>query len=248
MLRGLRELRPGTPLSHIAAYGIARAILVLLFTFLYRFRAYGSRRVPKYGAVLLVANHQSYLDPPAIGVGVSHRHLDYVARLGLFQSKLLAGALTRFNSLPIREQGGDTAAIKEILRRLQEDRAVLIFPEGTRTDDGAMKEFKRGIAVLVKRSGCPVIPIAVEGCFDAWPRSRKWPSFWGKRVAVAFGTPIEHEVLMREGADKALAHLASETQRLRLGLRRLLRQQTRGRFPPAGPGDCTTVPLPTRTA
>jgi 1-acyl-sn-glycerol-3-phosphate acyltransferase len=212
-----------------------------VFTLLYRFRAYGSRRLPAEGAVLLVSNHQSYLDPPAIGVGVSHRHLDYIARLGLFEGRVLAWLLTQFNSLPIREQGGDSGAIKEILRRLEAGRAVLIFPEGTRTPDGAMTEFKRGIAVLVKRSRCPVIPVAVEGCFDAWPRQKLWPRLWGKRIAVSFGRPIPHEELMRYGADAALRRLESETQRLRLGLRRLMRRQTAGRVPAPGPGDSTTI-------
>lgn len=214
----------------------------LLCTLLYRHRAYGSRRVPESGAVLLVANHQSYLDPPAIGVGVGHRHLDFVARLGLFGGRVLAWLLTQFNSLPIREQGGDTGAIKEILRRLQDGRAVLIFPEGTRTIDGSMSEFKRGVAVLVKRSACPVIPIAVEGCFDAWPRQRTWPWLYGRRVAVAFGQPIAHDELMKDGADAALLRLATETQRLRIRLRRLLRKQTAGRFPPPGPGDSAGRP------
>jgi 1-acyl-sn-glycerol-3-phosphate acyltransferase len=226
------------------SYSFARGILVALFTVLYRFRAYGSRRLPASGAVLLVANHQSYLDPPAIGVGISHRHLDYIARVGLFHSRALAWLLTQFNSLPIREQGGDTAAIKEILRRLEAGRAVLIFPEGTRTSDGAMTEFKRGIAVLVKRSRCPVIPVAVEGCYDAWPRQRTWPRFWGKRVAVSFGRPIEHEDLMKDGAERALRRLESETQRLRMGLRRLMRRQTRDRFPAPGPGDSAEIARP----
>ncbi len=248
MLKRFRELRPGTPLLGLVLYTIARSMSALLCTLLYRHRAYGSRRLPQHGAVLLVANHQSYLDPPVIGVAVGHRHLDFVARLGLFGGKVLAWLLTQFNSLPIREQGGDTGAIKEILRRLGDGRAVLIFPEGTRTFDGAMSEFKRGIAVLVKRSGCPVVPIAIEGCFDAWPRQRNWPWLFGKRVAVAFGHPIPHDELMKDGADAALLRLATETQRLRIMLRRLLRKQTGDRFPPPGPGDSAAVPVAAKKA
>lgn len=237
MLNWFRNKRPGTPLSAMMSYAFARQICLVLLIIFYRFRAYGSRRLPQSGAVLLIANHQSYLDPPAIGSAVSHRHLDYIARLGLFGGTVLPWLLRQFNSLPIREQGGDTGAIKEILRRLEAGRAVLIFPEGTRTFDGAMNEFKRGIAVLVKRSHCPVIPVAVEGCFDAWPRQRKWPRFWGRRVAVSFGRPIPHDELMRDGADAALRRLERETQRLRLNLRQLMLRQTDGRFPPVGPGD-----------
>ena len=241
MFSGFRRKRPGTPLSSMLSYAFARGICVALFTVLYRYRAYGSRRLPADGSVLLVANHQSFLDPPAIGVGVNHRHLDYIARLGLFESKVLAWLLTQFNSLPIREQGGDAGAIKEILRRLEAGRAVLIFPEGTRTPDGGMTQFKRGIAVLVKRSQCPVIPVAVEGCFDAWPRHRVWPRFWGRRVSVSFGRPIQHDDLMRNGADAALRRLEAETQRLRLNLRKLMRRQSGGRYPLPGPGDSAQI-------
>ncbi len=248
MLNWFRKKRPGTPLSAMLSYAFARNVMVILFTLLYRFRAYGSKRLPASGAVLLVANHQSYLDPPAIGVGISHRHLDYIARMGLFDSRVLAWLLTQFNSLPIREQGGDTAAIKEILRRLESGRAVLIFPEGTRTFDGSMMEFKRGIAVLVKRSRCPVVPVAVEGCFDAWPRQRKWPFLWGKRIAVSYGKPIAHDDLMKDGADAALRRLESETQRLRIGLRRILRRQTNGRFPATGAGDSGVLGHPATPA
>src|SRR5688572_30124963 len=114
MLNWFRSKRPGTPLTAMLSYAFAWWVLAILFTVLYRFRAYGSRRLPKSGAVLLVANHQSYLDPPAIGVGITHRHLDYIARVGLFEGPVLSWLLRQFNSMPIREQGGDTAAIKEI--------------------------------------------------------------------------------------------------------------------------------------
>lgn len=241
MFARIRRKRPGTPLSVLLSYECSRYIVVFLLTVLYRFRSYRAHRLPATGAVLLVANHQSYLDPPAIGAGVNHRHLDYIARLGLFEGRFLAWLLRQFNALPIREHGGDAGAIKEILRRLESGRAVLIFPEGTRTEDGAMNEFKRGIAVLVKRSMCPVIPVAVEGCFDAWPRHRRWPRLRGQRIAVSFGHPIDHESLMKDGADAALRRLESDTQRLRMTLRRLLRLKTRGRFPAAGPGDSDRI-------
>jgi 1-acyl-sn-glycerol-3-phosphate acyltransferase len=237
MLTRLREHRPNTPVPRLLAYAGARMLVAAFLTAAYRMRAFGGRNVPQHGAVLLVANHQSYLDPPAVGVAVRHRHLDYLARAGLFESKVLGEMLTTFNSVPISEEGGDTRAIKEILRRLDAGRAVLVFPEGTRSPDGAMRPFKRGIALLVKRARCPVVPVAVEGCYDAWPRDQAAPSLWGKRIAVKVGEPIAYEALMAHGGDAALDRLAAEIDRMRLELRALLREQTRGRFPAAGPGD-----------
>lgn len=217
-----------------ALRGMARTVFRLAF----RARSHDPARVPKSGPVLLVANHQSYLDPPLIGSMVTHRELDYIARMGLFKDPLMRALMPVTNCIPIREQGGDAAAIREVLRRLEAGRAVLIFPEGTRTPDGAMRPFKRGVAVLVKRARCPVVPIAVEGCYDSWPRDREMPRFGGPcRVAVAYGEPIAYEELMGDGAEAGLARLARIVDGMRLSLRAELRRASGGSFPPRGPGD-----------
>jgi len=237
MLSGLHQKRPGTPLRFMLLYELASATVGLVMRVLYRARALGAARIPAKGPVLLVANHQSYLDPPLVGVTVRCRHLDFLARLGLFHSAPLAWLLASLNSVPIREEGGDAAAIKEILRRLEKGYAVLIFPEGTRSPDGAMRPFKRGVAVLVKRAKCPVVPVAIEGCYDAWPRERKAPRLLGQHVAVAYGDPIPHAELMADGPDAALERLEDRIETMRMALRRWMRRTSHGRYPPAGAGD-----------
>ena len=109
-----------------------------------------------------------------------------------------------------------------MLRRLEGGRAVLIFPEGSRTTDGRVAPFKRGVAVLVKRSRCPVVPVALEGAYEAWPRSRRLPRWLGHRVAVMYGRPIPHDELMHGGADAALLRLHDEVEAMRLALRERL--------------------------
>jgi 1-acyl-sn-glycerol-3-phosphate acyltransferase len=237
MVEKLRQFRPETPLWRVVLYEFSRLLVAVVMTLLYRHRAYGSRRIPREGPLLIVANHQSFLDPPAIGLAVHTRQLDYIARIGLFQAPGFSRLISLFNALPIREEGSDATAIREILRRLEKGHAILIFPEGSRTDDGAMQPFKRGVALLVKRARCPVVPVAVEGCYDAWPRRRRWPQLLGARVSVAVGEPINYDALMTDGADAALDRLAGEIDRMRLVLRRQLRRESRGSFPAPGPGD-----------
>ncbi len=238
MFARFRAKCPGQSIPKLLLYELAAGMARGLTSLFFRQRTFHAEFVPASGACLLIANHQSYLDPPAIGSAIRHRQVDYVARLGLFKSPILRWIISALNATPIREDGGgDIAAMKEILRRLEAGRAVLLFPEGTRTSNGAMEDFKRGVAVLVKRAKCPVVPIAIEGAFDAWPRHRKFPRWMGQRLAVKFGEPISHDALIAKGAEASLHELAVTIDAMRLELRGMLRKSSRGQIPKPGPGD-----------
>lgn len=206
-------------------------------TVFYRARRYHCDRMPRHGAVLIAANHQSHLDPPLVGVCNPWRPTHYLARAGLFKSRVFGWLIGALNAVPIREESGDLGAIREILSRLERGVPVLVFPEGSRSPDGAQHEFKRGIALLLKRAGCPVVPVAVEGCFDAYPRHRLLPRLWGCRVAAMVGHPISPEELLKDGADAGLRRLEREVEAMRMELRSRLRASTNGRYPARGPGD-----------
>jgi hypothetical protein len=85
-----------------------------------------------------------------------------------------------------------------------------------------------------------VLPVAVEGCYDVWPRWRSWPRLWNARVAVGVGRPVPYDELMAQGAEAALDRLADEVERMRLALRRQLRRESHGLFPAPGAGDVVT--------
>lgn len=249
MRRDYNTTHPTTPLRRSLIqrifYFTCHCLLVLVMSLLFRARCHGARNVPKSGPVLLVANHQSYLDPPLIGLGIWQRQLHYVARQGLFTIPWLAPIIRALNAIPIPEDGPNLAAIKEILRRLKAGHAVLIFPEGSRTPDGAMHPFKRGTSLLVEKAACPVVPVALEGCYDVWPRAARGPRPFHGRIAVKYGMPITHEQLMKHGADSGLQCLAHAIDALRLELRAELRTQSRNRFPPPGSADNPSFPPPT---
>ncbi len=220
MLDALRARQPGATLGSLLFYKLCAVTCRTVLQVFFGLSASRRENVPATGALIIVANHQSYLDPPAIGSPLTaRRHFDFIARVGLFKFKPFGWLIAQLNSIPIRGDGNDTASIKEVLRRLELGRAVIIFPEGGRSADGEMHEFKRGAALLVKRSQCPVLPAAVDGAFDAWPPSRKLPTPWRKRVRVLYGTPIPHEELMKDGADAAMQRLHSEVARLLQQLR-----------------------------
>ena len=236
MLARLRALHPGSSIPRILFYAVCLRAARLALRVFFRVRWIDCDDVPASGPLLIVANHQSYLDPPLVSTGILHRHIDFIARAGLFRNRFFGWLIGTLNAIPITEQGSDTAAIKATLDRLATGRAVLLFPEGSRTHDGAMESFKRGVAVLVKRAKCPVLPAAIEGAYDAWPRGSAAPSF-KCRIAVRFGRPIPHDELMAAGPDAALRRLEREIDAMRLDLRAEIRRRTNGRCPAPGPAD-----------
>lgn len=115
------------------------------------------------------------------------RPLNYVARSSLFFPPL--GRLIRsLGAFPINRDGMGAEGFKETLRRVRRGGIVTLFPEGTRTSDGEIGEMKSGIARLVQKSGAVVVPAAIAGTFEAWPKTRPWPV--PHPIRVHFGHPI----------------------------------------------------------
>ena len=166
------------------------------FTFGWGFRATGRHHLPATGPALIVSNHQSFLDPVLIGAA-ANRRLTYLARDTLFDNRVLGRVIRHYGAVPI-DRGFGKEGLQSVLRLLDEGRAVLMFPEGERTHTGELQPLKPGVSLLIKRVKCPIIPAAVAGVFDAWPRSRPWPTPGplvvpdaGRSIAVGFGPPID---------------------------------------------------------
>lgn len=149
-------------------------------------RATGRVNLPRSGGMLLVSNHASFLDVFVLG-GTSPRPLNYVARSTLFLPVL--GFLIRsVGGFPIKREGMGAEGLKETLRRLKNGGAVILFPEGTRSLDGSIGPLKPGIAGLAARVKVPVVPAALAGTFESWPRGRLFPK--PHPVRVHYGEPI----------------------------------------------------------
>lgn len=147
--------------------------------------------MPESGGVLVVCNHQSHFDPPLIGGGL-RRRLNYLARKSLFNSAAFAWLIRMLDAIPLDLNGIGFEGIKESLKRLRGGEALLIFPEGGRTFDGEIADFKEGALTLAQRSQTAILPTALDGCFQAWNRKNKMPYLWGK-IRVIFGKPLFYE-------------------------------------------------------
>jgi len=195
------------PFLQRAYYWFFWSLCLLICTVFFRYRRLGRHNIPKDGAFLIVANHESYLDPVLVGLAIDTKPVTPLARNALFKNPIFGAHLRTLGCVPIDETNGDIAAIKEGVRQLRAGRIVSIFPEGSRSHDGAIHPFKRGALLLIKRSTVPILPIAVAGAYDAWPRAQKLPRILRSRVAINIGKPIAHDDLLKDGPDEALRRL-----------------------------------------
>ena len=178
-----------------------------------RTRVIGAGGVPREGGLLIVSNHTSYLDPPIIAVSLPRRCW-FMARSTLFRNKAFGSLIAGLGAFPVERASeratgagaGDVKAIRTVLEQLEGGHPVLLFPEGSRSPTAAMQPFQRGVALLLKRSKCAVLPVAVSGVFDAWPRGTR-PRLFPRRAVVRFGQAISHDELLKEGGDAAVKRL-----------------------------------------
>lgn len=228
---------PGWPIWRIVFWWtIVRGLILFFLSVAYRIRREGAEHIPLTGPIIYVSNHQSHYDPPIVGVLVTDRPFSGMARSTLFKSKALAWIMRGIGAIELEQGKGDSGAMKAALAELEAGRHVLIFPEGTRTQDGAIGEFQRGVMLLIKRSNATVVPVALEGAYDIWPIGASRPKLSG-RIGVKAAPAISAKELMSQGPDAGLERLKRQIETMRLQLRTHMRRSTNGKYPPPGPGD-----------
>jgi len=183
----------------------------------YRPRYFGVHNVPKTGGVLVVSNHQSHLDPPMVGIGCP-RIMAYLARKTLFKNPVFGRLIASLSAIPIDREGFGIAGIKESLRRLKRGRMLLIFPEGTRTPNGEIQPFRPGFTALAVRADVPILPVAIEGAYQAWPRSSKFPR--PAPIHVCYGQPIPVETVRSCGERELLVEIERRVRECQEELRK----------------------------
>jgi 1-acyl-sn-glycerol-3-phosphate acyltransferase len=138
--------------------------------------------------VLLVCNHQSFLDPVLATLALP-RECHYMARDSLFKNAWFRRLIESLNAFPVKRGAADVGAIKETLRRLKRGALVTVFPEATRTADGSIRPMQPGVVLIARKTQAPLIPTLILGAFEAWPRHALLPN--PAPIIIAYGEPLQ---------------------------------------------------------
>jgi 1-acyl-sn-glycerol-3-phosphate acyltransferase len=197
---------PETPQDRLFLWRILFPLIRALALFLMPVRAEGIERVPK-GAVILVANHASWKDPPWLTF-VMGRAVRFMAKEELFRVPIIGGALRLSGNFGVRRGEADRRAFVSALRVLVAGLPLGFFPEGHRSESGALIRAHPGVALIAKRANVPIVPVGIVGS----KRSRLG-AFWRRDVTYKFGVPFPaSELVGRDdqwGADEIMRRVAA---------------------------------------
>lgn len=203
---------PGSLVSTVA-YGLLWILCRVLGTVLLRYRTRGGEHVPASGGVLLAVNHASYADIPLLGCGI-RRRLFYLGRANLFPHPLVSRCLRSLGWIPLKHDRLDRKAFRDAVGLIEAGKTVVIFPEGTRTLDGALQTGKPGIGLLVATAQCPVVPVYLRGTYEVLPTGATWLRL--HPVEVVFGEPMDFREDCRRYEGKELYQRISQTVMARI--------------------------------
>ena len=193
---------------------LCRTLAVSVFGFRVRF----AEPLPQHGGLLVVSSHQSHLDPLLLGLATDRR-LSTLARSSLYHFKPFAAVITALDAVPIDRDASMVKTMKSIISRLRDGRAVVIFPEGTRTATGRLGELKSGFALLAKKAEVPIVPVAIVGAYECWPRTSLLPR--PGRIRLEFGRVIPAAEVARLDEREILELCTAQIRELDANARRL---------------------------
>jgi long-chain acyl-CoA synthetase len=179
------------PLSEAFWFLVSRLAQVVA-TDLFRLRVEGLENLPKAGPFILSSNHQSFVDPIVLASVLPEeifRNCFAVGTSEIFGAGLMRRLARWVRVVIVDPDANLVPAMRAGAYGLRHGRVLLLYPEGARSIDGTPKEFKKGAAILSIHLQVPIVPVAIDGFYDAWPRGRK---FFQKLapLRMRFGKPI----------------------------------------------------------
>ena len=167
-------------------YWFCYTLWKLCFVCFFSYRVVGKEKLLTEGPVLIASNHESYLDPPLVGIGYD-KAVYYLARKTLFRG-FGAWLYPRLNAIPVDQDRPDMTSLKSIIKLLRQNNQVVVFPEGARTLDGELQPAEAGTGLIVAKSKAVVQPVRIFGAREALPRGSSKMRF--RPITLVVGDPI----------------------------------------------------------
>jgi long-chain acyl-CoA synthetase len=195
-------------------------------------RTSGLENVPDNGPFLLCSNHQSYIDPMVMVGALPWRLFRDTFALGtsdIFGEGFMR-RLARWLRVAVLDPDANLmSAMRAGAYGLSQGHILVLYPEGERTNDGNPRVFRKGAAILSIHTQAPIVPIAIQGFYEFWPRHKKFPKF--SDLQLVFGKPIQPPPL-NEASEAAYEQLTSELKTRVVAMwQELRKQEVRGKSP-----------------
>lgn len=163
--------------------------------------------IPREGPLIIAANHASNLDVPVIGswlIPRLGRRIHWLGKKELFDWPVIGWIAANGGVHPVDRGAADVEAFRLAQRILDEGHVLFVFPEGTRSPDGALQEGRDGVALLALRTGAPIVPIGISGSYGVWPKGQRLPHPGG-HVTVRVGKSFRPVDELPGGLDRSAA-------------------------------------------
>jgi len=176
----------------------------------FHLRMRGLENLPEKGPYLICSNHQSYIDPLVLAGALPYRLFHDAFALGtsdIFGQGFMR-RLARWLRVAVLDPDANLVpAMRAGAYGLNQGRILFLYPEGERTNDGNPRVFRKGAAILSIHTQAPIVPVAIDGFYEAWPRHKKYPQFTDLQVVI--GKPIPPPPLS-DASEAAYERLTTE--------------------------------------
>ena len=165
----------------------------LLARDIYHLRVEGLENLPRSGPFILSPNHQSFIEAPLVMGLIPWRifkNTFYVGTSEVFGQGLLRRLGRTLRLVPVDPDSNLVNAMRAGAYGLKRGKVLVLYPEGERSIDGTPKVFKKGAAILSTHLQVPIVPVAVDGFYELWPRGKNWFQRWRGDTRVTFGAPL----------------------------------------------------------
>jgi long-chain acyl-CoA synthetase len=189
------ETRKTIRLEFGPVLGAVRSLLKLLLSLVMkvygRLSVRGIENLPDKGPYIIAPNHVSLADAPFVGAAISHDVADQLFSLGasdIFKGPVMSPLAWLLHVIPVDMEARLYNALQLSAYVLRRGKILMIFPEGGRSRDGGIKEFKKGVGIISKELNIPIVPVAISGTYEMMPTGRWFPK--PARISVTFGKPV----------------------------------------------------------